>query len=159
MIAQNRSIPTVATTIVTRWSRSRRCVGVAARRTSRNSRPADPSTRSGTGQSSRARRTSVKLSPVGRVLDPHQFAMRLRTPLTYVEVSVSGLSGCSPVDATDVLCACLRRVVGMDLIVLLLVVLIVLALVGSIAVSPLLWVLVIILVLFAFFGRGRYYGR
>src|ERR1039458_4578830 len=52
-----------------------------------------------------------------------------------------------------------RRVVGMDLIVLLLVVLIVLALVGSLAVSPLLWVLVIILVVFAVGGRGRYYGR
>jgi hypothetical protein len=52
-----------------------------------------------------------------------------------------------------------RTVVSMDLVVLLLVVLIVLALVGSIAVSPLLWVFVIILVLFAFFGRGRYYGR
>jgi hypothetical protein len=47
----------------------------------------------------------------------------------------------------------------MDLVVLLLVILIVLALVGSIAVSPLLWVLVIILGLFAFLGRGRYYGR
>ena len=47
----------------------------------------------------------------------------------------------------------------MNFIVLLLVVLIVLALVGSIAVSPLLWVLVIILVVFAFSGRGRYYGR
>jgi len=35
--------------IVRRWSRSRRCVGVAARRTSRNSRAADPSTRSGSG--------------------------------------------------------------------------------------------------------------
>jgi hypothetical protein len=34
-----------------------------------------------------------------------------------------------------------------------------LALVGSIAVSPLLWVLVVILVLFAVLGRGRYYGR
>jgi hypothetical protein len=50
-------------------------------------------------------------------------------------------------------------VAGMDLIVGLLVVLIVLALVGSIAVSPLLWALVVILVLFAFVGRGRYYGR
>jgi hypothetical protein len=52
-----------------------------------------------------------------------------------------------------------RNVAGMDLIVILLVILIVLALVGSIAVSPLLWVLVIILVLFAVLGRGRYYGR
>jgi hypothetical protein len=52
-----------------------------------------------------------------------------------------------------------RRVVGMDLIVILLVVLIVLALVGSVAVSPLLWALVGILVLFAVLGRGRYYGR
>ena len=52
-----------------------------------------------------------------------------------------------------------RRVVGMDLVVVLLVVLIVLALVGSVAVSPLLWALVVILVLFAVLGRGRYYGR
>jgi Flp pilus assembly protein TadB len=52
-----------------------------------------------------------------------------------------------------------RTVVGMDLIVVLLVVLIVLALVGSVAVSPLLWVLVVILVLFAVLGRGRYYAR
>jgi hypothetical protein len=47
----------------------------------------------------------------------------------------------------------------MDLIVILLVILIVLALVGSFAVSPVLWALVIILVLFAVLGRGRYYGR
>jgi hypothetical protein len=52
-----------------------------------------------------------------------------------------------------------RRVVGMDLIVVLLVILIVLALVGSVAVSPLLWALVVILVLFAVLGRGRYYAR
>src|ERR1035437_5657917 len=52
-----------------------------------------------------------------------------------------------------------RRVAGVDLIVVLLIILVVLALVGSIAVSPLLWVLVIILVLFAVGGRGRYYGR
>ena len=52
-----------------------------------------------------------------------------------------------------------RRVVRMDLIVILLVVLIVLALVGSVAVSPLLWALVVVLVLFAVLGRGRYYGR
>ena len=52
-----------------------------------------------------------------------------------------------------------RRVVAMDLVVVLLVVLIVLALVGSVAVSPLLWALVVILVLFAVLGRGRYYGR
>jgi len=45
-----------------------------------------------------------------------------------------------------------RRVVSMDLVVVLLVVLIVLALVGSIAVSPLLWALVVILVLFAVLG-------
>ena len=65
----------------------------------------------------------------------------------------------SSVGATDDRSAFRRRVIGMDLVVLLLVVLIVLALVGSIAVSPLLWVLVIILVVFAFFGRGRSYGR
>src|SRR5665647_2527305 len=59
-MAQNRSIPTVTTMIVTRWSRSRRCVAVAARRTSRNSREAAPSTRSGIGQSSRARRTPAQ---------------------------------------------------------------------------------------------------
>jgi hypothetical protein len=47
----------------------------------------------------------------------------------------------------------------MDLIVVLLVVLIGLALVGSVAVSPLLWALVVILVLFAVLGRGRYHGR
>jgi uncharacterized membrane protein YdbT with pleckstrin-like domain len=52
-----------------------------------------------------------------------------------------------------------RTVVGMDLIVVLLAVLVVLALVGSIAVSPLLWALVVILVLFAVLGRGRYYAR
>ena len=52
-----------------------------------------------------------------------------------------------------------RRFVDMDLIVMLLVILIGLALVGSLAVSPLLWVLVIILVVFAVGGRGRYYGR
>jgi hypothetical protein len=52
-----------------------------------------------------------------------------------------------------------RRLVGMDLIVLLLVILIVLAFVGSVAVSPLLWALVVILVLFAVLGRGRYYAR
>jgi hypothetical protein len=46
----------------------------------------------------------------------------------------------------------------MDLIVLLLVVLIVLALVGSVAVSPLIWAVFILLVLFAVLGRGRYYG-
>jgi hypothetical protein len=47
----------------------------------------------------------------------------------------------------------------MDPIVVLLVVLIVLALVGSVAVSPLLWALVVILVLFALLGRGRTYPR
>jgi len=52
-----------------------------------------------------------------------------------------------------------RRLVGMDLIVILLAVLIVLALVGSVAVSPMLWLLVVILVLFAVLGRGRYYAR
>jgi len=41
----------------------------------------------------------------------------------------------------------------------LLVVLIVLALVGSVAVSPLLLALVVILVLFAVLGRGRYFAR
>ena len=44
-------------------------------------------------------------------------------------------------------------------VIVLLVVLIVLALVGSVAVSPLLWALVVVLVLFAVLGRGRYYGR
>ena len=52
-----------------------------------------------------------------------------------------------------------RTVVGMDLIVVLLAVLVVLALVGSIAVSPLLWALVVILGLFAVLCRGRYYAR
>jgi hypothetical protein len=47
----------------------------------------------------------------------------------------------------------------MDPIVVLLVVLIVLALVGSVAVSPLLWALVVTLVLFALLGRGRTYAR
>ena len=47
----------------------------------------------------------------------------------------------------------------MDPIVVLLVVLIVLALVGSVAVSPLLLALVVILVLFAVLGRGRYFAR
>jgi hypothetical protein len=41
----------------------------------------------------------------------------------------------------------------------MIVVLIVLALVGSIAVSPLLWALVVLLVLFAVLGRGRYSAR
>ena len=41
----------------------------------------------------------------------------------------------------------------------LLVGLIVLALVGSVAVSPLLLALVVILVLFAVLGRGRYFAR
>jgi hypothetical protein len=47
----------------------------------------------------------------------------------------------------------------MDPIVVLLVVLIVLALVGSVALSPLLWALVVVLVLFAALGRGRYFAR
>ena len=47
----------------------------------------------------------------------------------------------------------------MDPIVVLLVVLIVLALIGSVAVSPLLLALVAVLVLFAVLGRGRYYAR
>ena len=49
-------------------------------------------------------------------------------------------------------------VVGVDVIIVVLVVLIVLALVGSVAVSPLLWVLVVLLALFTVLGRGRYYG-
>jgi hypothetical protein len=52
---------------VTRWSRSRRCVGVAARRTSRSSRPADPSARS-TGQWLRPRRTSTRSHAMLRVV-------------------------------------------------------------------------------------------
>ena len=52
-----------------------------------------------------------------------------------------------------------RSVLAMDPIVVLLVVLIVLALVGSVAVSPLLLALVVILVLFAVLGRGRYFAR
>ena len=48
---------------------------------------------------------------------------------------------------------------AMDPIVVLLVVLIVWALVGSVAVSPLLLALVVILVLFAVLGRGRYFAR
>ena len=47
----------------------------------------------------------------------------------------------------------------MDLIVVVLGVLVVLALVGSVAVSSLLWIVVVILALFAGLGRGRYYGR
>jgi len=50
-IAQRRSAPTVATMIVTSWSRSRRCVAVAARSTSPNSPAADLSTPSDIGQS------------------------------------------------------------------------------------------------------------
>jgi len=42
-----------------------------------------------------------------------------------------------------------------DLIVVVLGILVVLALVGSIAVSPLLWIVVVILALFAVLGRGR----
>jgi hypothetical protein len=63
------------------------------------------------------------------------------------------------VGATDGSVTILRRILGMDPIVVLLVVLIVLALVGSVAVSPLLWALVVILVLFALLGRGRTYAR
>ncbi len=63
------------------------------------------------------------------------------------------------VGATDGSVTILRRILGMDPIVVLLVVLIVLALVGSVAVSPLLWALVVILVLFALLGRGRTYPR
>ncbi len=47
----------------------------------------------------------------------------------------------------------------MDPIVVLLVVLIVLALVGSVAVSPLLSALVGVPVLFAVLDRGRYFAR
>ena len=43
-IAQTRSTPAVATAIVIRWSRSRRCVAVAARITSCNSLAAEAST-------------------------------------------------------------------------------------------------------------------
>ena len=70
-----------------------------------------------------------------------------------------GFLATSAVGATDDRVAIRRSVVGMDLIVLLLVVLIVLALVGSVAVSPLLLALVVILVLFAVLGRGRYFAR
>ncbi len=63
------------------------------------------------------------------------------------------------VGATDNSAAIRRRVLGMDPIVVLLVVLIVLALVGSVALSPLLWALVVVLVLFAALGRGRYFAR
>ena len=56
------------------------------------------------------------------------------------------------VGATDDSPAIRRRVVGMDPIVVLLVVLIVLALVGSVALSPLLWALVVVLVLFVVLG-------
>ena len=71
----------------------------------------------------------------------------------------TGFPMTSSVGSTDAVPRFGYRVVSMDLIVILLVILIVLALVGSVAVSPLLWVLVIILVLFAVLGRGRYYGR
>ena len=71
----------------------------------------------------------------------------------------TGFPAISSVESTDARAAIRTRVVGMDLIVVLLVILIVLALVGSVAVSPLLWALVVILVLFAVLGRGRYYGR
>ena len=63
------------------------------------------------------------------------------------------------VGATDGSAAIRCRVLAMDPIVVLLVVLIVLALVGSVAVSPLLLALVVILVLFAVLGRGRYFAR
>jgi fatty acid desaturase len=82
----------------------------------------------------------------------HSFTSPLPSLLT-------GFPATSSVGATDDRATFGRRVAGVDLIVALLVILIVLALVGSIAVSPLLWVLVIILVLFAVRGRGRYYGR
>jgi hypothetical protein len=72
---------------------------------------------------------------------------------------LTGFPATFSVGATDDRAAIRRRFVEMDLIVMLLVILIVLALVGSLAVSPLLWVLVIILVVFAVGGRGRYYGR
>ena len=51
------------------------------------------------------------------------------------------------------------RLMGVDLIVVVLGVLVVLALVRSVAVSPLPWILVVILALFAVLGRGRDYGR
>ena len=73
--------------------------------------------------------------------------------------SLSGVSGYSAWALRMLVPRFGRRVVGMDLVVVLLVVLIVLALVGSIAVSPLLWAFVVILVLFAVLGRGRYYAR
>jgi hypothetical protein len=63
------------------------------------------------------------------------------------------------VGATDGSAAIRRSVLVMDPIVVLLVVLIVLALVGSVAVSPLMLALVVILVLFAVLGRGRYFAR
>jgi hypothetical protein len=63
------------------------------------------------------------------------------------------------VEATDGSAAIRRRVLATDPIVVVLVVLIVLALVGSVAVSPLLLALVVILVLFAVLGRGRYFAR
>ncbi len=63
------------------------------------------------------------------------------------------------VGATDGSAATRRRVLGMGPIVVLLVVLIVLALVGSVAVSPLLLALVGVLVLFAVLDRGRYFAR
>ncbi len=63
------------------------------------------------------------------------------------------------VGATDGTAAIRRTVVAMDPIVVLLVVLIVLALVGSVAVSPLLLALVGVLVLFAVLDRGRYFAR
>jgi len=65
----------------------------------------------------------------------------------------------SSVGATNRSSAIRERVLVMDPIVVLLVVLIVLALIGSVAVSPLLLALVAVLVLFAVLGRGRYFAR
>ena len=80
-------------------------------------------------------------------------------PLILDDQAATRFPATSSVEATDGSAAIRRRVLAMDPIVVLLVVLIVLALVGSVAVSPLLWVLVVILVLFAVLGRGRYFAR
>ena len=52
-----------------------------------------------------------------------------------------------------------RRLLGMDLIVVLLAILLVLGLVGGVALNLLLWALAAFVVLLAVLGQGRHYVR
>jgi hypothetical protein len=87
----------------------------------------------------------------------HEIQMRASaSPLPWL---AARFPSSSSVGATNRSSAIRERVLVMDPIVVLLVVLIVLALVGSVAVSPLLLAVVVVLVLFAVLGRGRYFAR